>query len=122
MFEQTFKNIDDVLRKEAGCSNELDYTEQTSWLLFLKYLDDLEAHNSGSGLWRGRQGGENPGVEEEDQYEGRGSSSPCQRPTSAQALTPPDPTPPRPYFSSRRSTERSSSPSRETERSASGMR
>ena len=70
MFEQTFKNIDDVLRKEAGCSNELDYTEQTSWLLFLKYLDDLEAHNSGSGLWRGRQGGENPGVEEEDQYEG----------------------------------------------------
>ena len=42
MFEQTFKNIDDVLWKEAGCSGELDYTEQTSWLLFLKYLDDLE--------------------------------------------------------------------------------
>ena len=42
MFEQIFKNIDDVLRKEAGCSSELDYTEQTSWLLFLKYLDDLE--------------------------------------------------------------------------------
>ena len=42
MFEQTFKNIDDVLRKEAGCTTELDYTEQTSWLLFLKYLDDLE--------------------------------------------------------------------------------
>ena len=43
MFEQTFKNMDDVLRKEAGCTTELDYTEQTSWLLFLKYLDDLEA-------------------------------------------------------------------------------
>ncbi len=42
MFEQVFKNIDDVLRKEAGCSSELDYTEQTSWMLFLKYLDDLE--------------------------------------------------------------------------------
>ena len=42
MFEQIFKNIDDVLRKEAGCTTELDYTEQTSWLLFLKYLDDLE--------------------------------------------------------------------------------
>jgi type I restriction enzyme M protein len=42
MFEQTFKNIDDVLRKEAGCTTELDYTEQTSWLLFLKYLDGLE--------------------------------------------------------------------------------
>lgn len=42
MFEQTFKNIDDVLWKEQGCSTELDYTEQTSWMLFLKYLDDLE--------------------------------------------------------------------------------
>ena len=42
MFERAFKNIDDVLRKEAGCTTELDYTEQTSWLLFLKYLDGLE--------------------------------------------------------------------------------
>lgn len=42
MFEQTFKNIDDTLRKDAGCSSELDYTEQTSWMLFLKYLDDYE--------------------------------------------------------------------------------
>jgi hypothetical protein len=33
MFEQAFKNIDDVLWKEAGCTTELDYTEQTSWLL-----------------------------------------------------------------------------------------
>jgi type I restriction enzyme M protein len=42
MFEQAFRNIDDALRKEAGCTTELDYTEQTSWLLFLKYLDGLE--------------------------------------------------------------------------------
>ena len=42
MFEQAFKNIDDVLWKEAGCTTELDYTEQTSWLLFLKYMDGLE--------------------------------------------------------------------------------
>ena len=42
MFEQTFKNIDDILHKDAGCSSELDYVEQTSWILFLKYLDDLE--------------------------------------------------------------------------------
>ncbi|HUJ31762.1 MAG TPA: N-6 DNA methylase [Candidatus Acidoferrum sp.] len=42
MFEQVFKNVDDVLWKEAGCTTELDYTEQTSWLLFLKYLDALE--------------------------------------------------------------------------------
>ena len=42
MFEQAFKNIDDTLRREAGCTTELDYTEQTSWLLFLKYIDNLE--------------------------------------------------------------------------------
>ena len=42
MFEQAFKNIDDILHKDAGCSSELDYVEQTSWILFLKYLDDLE--------------------------------------------------------------------------------
>jgi type I restriction enzyme M protein len=42
MFEQAFKNIDDILHKDAGASSELDYVEQTSWILFLKYLDDLE--------------------------------------------------------------------------------
>ena len=42
MFEQAFKNIDDILHKDAGCGSELDYVEQTSWVLFLKYLDDLE--------------------------------------------------------------------------------
>ena len=41
-FDQAFRAIDDCLRKEAGCGTELDYTEQTSWLLFLKYLDGLE--------------------------------------------------------------------------------
>ncbi|MFC1490627.1 N-6 DNA methylase [Candidatus Latescibacterota bacterium] len=46
MFEQVFKNIDDVLWKEAGCSSELDYTEQTSWMLFLKYLDDMEGERA----------------------------------------------------------------------------
>jgi len=46
MFEQVFKNIDDILHKDAGCSSELDYTEQTSWMLFLKYLDDLEYKKS----------------------------------------------------------------------------
>jgi len=44
VFEKVFRNIDNILREEAGCTTELDYTEQTSWLLFLKYLDDLEAN------------------------------------------------------------------------------
>ena len=42
MFEQVFKNIDDTLWKDAGCSTELDYAEQSSWILFLKWLDDAE--------------------------------------------------------------------------------
>lgn len=42
MFEATFNNLDNTLRKDAGCSSELDYIEQTSWVLFLKYLDDYD--------------------------------------------------------------------------------
>ena len=44
-YEAAFKNIDDTLWKDAGCGSELDYIEQTSWILFLKYLDDLEKEN-----------------------------------------------------------------------------
>ncbi len=46
MFEQAFKNIDDIMHKDAGASTELDYVEQTSWLLFLKYLEELEKEKS----------------------------------------------------------------------------
>ncbi len=55
MFEQTFKNIDDVLWKEDGCATELDYAEQTSWILFLKYLDDLEKANEQKAELEGRK-------------------------------------------------------------------
>jgi HsdM N-terminal domain len=55
MFEQAFKNIDDVLRKEARCTTELDYTEQTSWLLFLKYLDDLERDKTSEAALDGKK-------------------------------------------------------------------
>ncbi len=54
MFEQTFKNIDDILHKDAGCTSELDYTEQSSWLLFLKYLDDLEADKAAEAELEGK--------------------------------------------------------------------
>ncbi|MEQ9168695.1 MAG: type I restriction-modification system subunit M N-terminal domain-containing protein, partial [Fulvivirga sp.] len=46
MFEQTFKNIDDVLWKDAGADSELDYIGQTSWIMFLRYLDDLESEKA----------------------------------------------------------------------------
>jgi type I restriction enzyme M protein len=55
MFEQTFKNIDDVLWKDAGCTSELDYTEQTSWLLFLKYLDTLEYEKATAAELQGKR-------------------------------------------------------------------
>ncbi|HMV06024.1 MAG TPA: N-6 DNA methylase [Accumulibacter sp.] len=55
MFEQAFKNIDDALWKESGCTTELDYTEQTSWLLFLKYLDGLEQDKAAEALLEGKR-------------------------------------------------------------------
>lgn len=55
MFEQAFKNIDDILRKDAGASGDLDYIEQTSWVLFLKYLDDLEKTKEKEARLAGRQ-------------------------------------------------------------------
>ena len=41
-FESSFKAIDNTLHHDEGCSTALDYVEQSSWVLFLKYLDDLE--------------------------------------------------------------------------------
>ena len=56
MFEQTFRNIDDILWKEAGCTTELDYIEQTSWMLFLKYVDDFEQERAIEAKLVGRSG------------------------------------------------------------------
>jgi type I restriction enzyme M protein len=55
MFETTFRNLDATLRKDAGCSSELDYIEQTSWILFLKYLDDFEADREASAKLDGKR-------------------------------------------------------------------
>ncbi len=42
------------LHKDAGCTSELDYTEQSSWLLFLKYLDALEADKATEAALEGK--------------------------------------------------------------------
>ena len=55
MFEQAFKNIDDILHKDAGASSELDYTEQTSWVLFLKYLDAIEQDKAAEAALNGQK-------------------------------------------------------------------
>ena len=54
MFENSFNNIDRVLRNDEGLASELDYAEQTSWLLFLKYLDDLESERQDTAILDGR--------------------------------------------------------------------
>ena len=54
MFEQTFKNIDDLLYKDAGADSELDYIEQTSWVLFLRYLDNLELEKKANAELEGK--------------------------------------------------------------------
>ncbi|NCC17408.1 MAG: SAM-dependent DNA methyltransferase [Bacteroidia bacterium] len=55
MFENTFKNIDKLLWKDAGCGNALDYVEQSSWILFLKYLNDYENENRDAAELMGKQ-------------------------------------------------------------------
>jgi len=55
MFEQTFKNIDDILYKDAGADSELDYTEQSSWILFLRYLDELELEKQDEAELKGEE-------------------------------------------------------------------
>jgi len=55
MFEQVFKNIDDILYKDDGADNELDYIEQTSWVLFLRYLDELERDKADVAALQGQE-------------------------------------------------------------------
>ena len=55
MFEQTFKNIDDILFKDAGADSELDYIGQTSWVMFLRYLDELEQDKAGEAGLQGKE-------------------------------------------------------------------
>lgn len=54
MFEQTFKNIDDILYKDSGADSELDYIGQTSWILFLRYLHDLEQDKADEAALQGK--------------------------------------------------------------------
>ena len=52
-FEQTFKNIDDSLYKDLGADSELDDIVQTSWLMLLHYLDELEQDKADEAELRG---------------------------------------------------------------------
>lgn len=54
MFANAFKRIDKLLQKGKVGTSALDYAQQTSWLLFLKYLDDREASREADALLAGR--------------------------------------------------------------------
>jgi type I restriction enzyme M protein len=54
-YEQTLKAVDDILRTDAGCATPIDYIEQTSWILFLKYLSDLEKERIDEATLKGKE-------------------------------------------------------------------
>ena len=54
MFENAFINIDRFMRNDEGLASELDCAEQTSWLLFLKYLNGLEGERLDTAKLGGR--------------------------------------------------------------------
>ena len=56
MFEQVFKNIDNILRVDGGGGGgELVYTEQTSWILFLRYLDEIEKEKADKAIYSDKE-------------------------------------------------------------------
>ena len=54
-FTQTFKNIDDILFKDAGADGEIDYIEQASWILFLRYLESGEEDKQDKAALEGKE-------------------------------------------------------------------
>ena len=47
--------ITDILRRDDGISGAMHYTEQISWILFLKYLNDYEESKAQDALIDGKQ-------------------------------------------------------------------
>lgn len=44
--EQKINRITDILRRDDGISGAMMYTEQISWILFLKFINDLEINKA----------------------------------------------------------------------------
>ena len=53
--KQQISRITDILRRDDGISGAMQYTEQISWILFLKFLDDLEKREEASAELDGKQ-------------------------------------------------------------------
>ncbi len=53
--QQKIDRITDILRRDDGISGAMHYTEQTSWILFLKFLDDYEAEKTDEAILSGKE-------------------------------------------------------------------
>lgn len=51
--QQKINRITDILRRDDGISGAMHYTEQTSWILFLKFLDDYENEKANEAILSG---------------------------------------------------------------------
>jgi type I restriction enzyme M protein len=47
--------ITDILRRDDGISGAMHYTEQISWILFLKFLNDFEINKADEALLKGKE-------------------------------------------------------------------
>ena len=52
--QQKIDRITDILRRDDGISGAMHYTEQTSWVLFLKFLDDFESEKEDEAVLSGK--------------------------------------------------------------------
>ncbi len=52
--QQKIDRITDILRRDDGISGAMHYTEQTSWILFLKFLDDYETEKADEAILSGQ--------------------------------------------------------------------
>lgn len=53
--KQHIDRITDILRRDDGISGAMHYTEQISWILFLKFLDDYESSEADAAELDGRE-------------------------------------------------------------------
>lgn len=53
--KQQISRITDILRRDDGISGAMHYTEQISWILFLKFLDDYEIRESDNAFLNGEE-------------------------------------------------------------------
>ena len=47
--------ITDILRRDDGISGAMHYTEQISWILFLKFLNDFEINKADEAVLKGKE-------------------------------------------------------------------